>query len=124
MEELIGRTIKGFAFGNRVYDDLAYNSKMNNYIGKIGTILDIRGIKSNRYVVKFEDGKTWLYPVELIESHLCHPFPTINTSTPMLCSDNEEQWIQDEILCQLPDNTYLSKDLYTWTFVKPLNKTV
>lgn len=123
MRDLTGRKVIGFAFADHAHDDLHYNPKMDPYVGKIGTIVSYRSYK-DCYLVKFDDTKEWLYPATLIEPYLLHPFPCITTSIPMLCSDNEEQWLQDDILCQLPDGTYLSKDLYSWTYVKPLNETV
>jgi hypothetical protein len=123
MKDLIGKKIKGFAFEDKVHDGLHYNPKMDNYIDQIGFILRYTPSKDS-YTVRFKNTKEWMYPAKLIEDYIIYNFPHITISIPMLCSDNGEQWVQDEILCQLPDNAYLSKDLYTWTFVKPLNETV
>lgn len=123
MRDLTGRKVIGFAFEDKVHCDLQYNLRMNSYIGQTGTIVGYRSSRDG-YLVEFDDKEEWVYPAKLIEPYLLHPFPYITTSTPMLCSDNEKQWLRDEILCQLPDGTYLSKDLYTWKYVKPLNETV
>ena len=123
MGDLVGKKVKGFAFQSGPHTP-GFAPAMKDYIGVEGEIINVYSGAISYATLQFPDGLTWDYPLETVKRNLLYNFIKITTSTPMLCSDNEEQWLQDDILCQLPDGTYLSKDLYSWKYVKPLNETV
>jgi hypothetical protein len=70
--ELIGAKVRGFKFKNRSY--IGYEPEsMDEYIGKIGTIIEIEKETSRSYVclVEFEDDKErYWYPMTHISKHL------------------------------------------------------
>ena len=69
-EELIGKKVRGFRFESNRNFGLQYMPKiMDNYIGKVGGIVDYN-IKFDSYRVKFENGMSYHYPAERIEHHL------------------------------------------------------
>lgn len=73
MKNLIDKQIRGFKFieaENCV--TVGWNNSMESYIGKLGTIIEAY----DGYVrVKFEDGKNWVYPINLIKDHLVGELP-------------------------------------------------
>ena len=73
MKNLIGKQIRGFKFiETENCETVGWNNSMETYIGKLGTIIEAYG----DYVrVKFEDGKNWVYPINLIKDHLVGELP-------------------------------------------------
>ena len=67
-EELIGRSVQGFKFGEP-YD--YEGGFMDEYIGADGKIIGYENFDDlNYYEVEFEDGESWFYPAEFIEEYL------------------------------------------------------
>ena len=66
-EDLIGKKVKGFRFwGTR--DGFIWINSMSDYIGSIGVIEAL--VMDNSVKIRFEDGRAWLYPIELVYDHL------------------------------------------------------
>lgn len=65
-KSLIGRKVRGFKFDDFT-DDISYHPSMDEYIGKVGSIIDISLTKN--FIVAFNN-YTWSYPASLIEAHL------------------------------------------------------
>jgi hypothetical protein len=64
MNTVIGKKIKGFKFEET--HNLGYNQKMDNYIDKIGTIIQYEE-SDDTYRIEFEDNEYWHYPAQLVE---------------------------------------------------------
>ena len=72
MENLIDKQIKGFKFIATGMCVAGWDNSMERYIGKLGTIVEAY----DDYVrVRFEDGKRWAYPINLIKDHLVEGSP-------------------------------------------------
>jgi len=89
-EELIGKKVRGFRFESNKYNGLHYAESMDDYIGKVGGIVDYD--VNNNYRVKFEDGMSYHYPAERIEHHLVDEEPAkeidYNNVSVRICEDN------------------------------------
>lgn len=66
--DYIGRKIYGFEFDGVEYRTCGWDSDMERYIGKVGTILCFTEYENVE--VLFSDGNSWAYPLPLIEQHL------------------------------------------------------
>lgn len=64
--KLIGRKMKGFRFDNKE-GGLYFFPDMDGCIDNIGKIIDIGGDSA---LVKFDDGKRFLYPLDQVHEHL------------------------------------------------------
>lgn len=64
--KLIGREMKGFRFDNKE-GGLYFSPDMDGCIDNIGKIIDIGGDSA---LVKFDDGKRFLYPLDQVHEHL------------------------------------------------------
>jgi len=67
-DSLIEKQVKGFKFK----DGPGYMSRMNIYIGVIGTI---KSVRSDSVTVKFPNHDTWSYPYPEVLDHLVEEEP-------------------------------------------------
>jgi hypothetical protein len=89
-KSLIGKRVKGFKFDDR--DGCNFTNRMNDYIGKIGTV-DSFNEKYESYCVVFEDGEDWYYPKELILNHI-EPEPRYRAYTFQDRDEFRGRWIR------------------------------
>jgi hypothetical protein len=68
-KELIGRKVKGFRFKDGSCG-LRYQDFFEQYVGEIGIINSISPYGTDNYVIKFDNGKKFIYPSDQIEAHL------------------------------------------------------
>ena len=65
MRNYVGLKVKGFKFDKEHYP--GFVDEMYDYIDKVGTI----AYQGERVIrIKFEDGRDWNYPIELIKNHI------------------------------------------------------
>ena len=94
MKELIGKKIKGFKFEDGT-NGINYVVAMDNYIGKIGVIIDV----DNTCVeVKF-DNVSWIYPLPEALNHIVEEHDLNNTVIKVLNEEHGKQvirWWQEQ----------------------------
>lgn len=99
MKDLVGRKVKGFKFDVK---RLHYSHYMDECIGKIGVIIGVDVYDSDAEV-KFEDGKTWAYPLNQIEEHLV---PEREIGKEYEFSDDGQVWTEPTKLLAIIDHEY------------------
>lgn len=123
--DLVGKKIKGFKFENRHRP--GYALQMDNYIGKVGTIIrQDKSATGHKFVeVRFSDGKSWNYITDEIEKHLVGGIdiiPLISNPVTIEVSDDNKNWYKAEVLIQLPEGDYVTTDLIRWKFGREIQK--
>lgn len=71
MKDLIGKKIKGFKFKFNS-KNITYDKQMDNYIGKIGVIINGN---DSKVFVKFDDKTCWTYPLPEALKHIVEEHP-------------------------------------------------
>jgi hypothetical protein len=82
IKPVVGQQMQGFKFEDieMIGSVLGYNTYMGNYIGKVGTVTEVKPLR-NRYSVDFEDGERWWYPLSQAWKGLIEE---VNTNTNQL----------------------------------------
>ena len=75
-EDLIGRRAKGFWFNNT--DGVTYVDSMTDYEGQVGIIEECKQGRFSR--IRFADGVSWIYPIELMYGHLVDEDSPVDTN--------------------------------------------
>lgn len=61
----VGQKAKGFWFESNITDKIGFIKEMRRYVGKEGTVTDVRYLKwGSCFDISFDDGKIWSYPME------------------------------------------------------------
>lgn len=61
----VGQKAKGFWFESNITDKIGFIKEMRRYVGKEGTVTDVRYLKwGSCFDISFDDGKKWSYPME------------------------------------------------------------
>jgi hypothetical protein len=81
IKPVVGQQMQGFKFEDINISGavLGYSSDMENYIGKVGTVAEVKPLR-NRYRINFEDGEWWWYPLSQAWKGLIEEVNT-NTNT-------------------------------------------
>ena len=123
MENLIGRNCKGFKY-NKIN---GYNEYMDQYIDKIGKIVNIKQLK-NKFTLKFDDNFIFYYPLSEIHKHLIaleNEIPTLEEGKLMLVSDDIITWYEKKVIARDKNGRFLIESKYndaylTFNFAKEL----
>src|SRR5690606_6762972 len=69
--------VKGFKF-DKTRDGFYYTDLVSPYDGKIGVIVSL--VMEDSVRVRFEDGESWIYPIELVHDHLVNEDSSVDTN--------------------------------------------
>jgi hypothetical protein len=119
--ELIGKKVKGFKF-DKNHSTVTYMARsMDKYIGQVGIITDQC---STDITIKFDDGKSWCYPIEEVKDHLLdilEEIPVITQGIILEVSDDEETWFKAEVIIVL-NEVFITKDLIQWKYARNIQE--
>jgi len=99
MEELIGKSVRGFNFDET--EPPGWSSFMSEYVNLVGEITNIN-YDYKTVGVTFPDGGHWWYPLDQVKDHLVETVPSQKVLTPL-----------DKLMSFLIDKQYfIGNDLY------------
>ena len=122
-EILIGKKVYGFKFEDK--PNIKFDSRMLDYVGKIGLIDEYRPV-SKTFKVEFEDGEYWGYPYDQIEAHLVEDeTPTLTDGVMMLVSNNNLEYDKEEVFFKYNNKHYvrIGMSFEPYDYAKPLEPT-
>jgi hypothetical protein len=119
MKNYVGRKCKGFRFQDGT-DGIAWDSYMENYIGKIGVIYFVEN--NSCAIIDFKND-TYGYPISLIEEHLIPESPEIpqlGEGIEMEVSNALIPWQKRKIIAKRHDGLFIDDNGILWPHARPI----
>jgi hypothetical protein len=123
MKNYVGRKCKGFRFEDGI-DGVRWGSDMFDIIGQVGEVVT-QG--EDHVTLKFNNNRSWCFPISLIEPHLIPETPEIpqlGEGIEMQVSDDGIEWVKRNVIAKKHDGLYITghNNFWAWKYARPIQE--